>query len=28
MRELDPEPIERALDGEAGPGGARAKIRR
>jgi ribosome-associated protein len=28
MRELDPEPIEQALDREAGPGGARAKIRR
>jgi ribosome-associated protein len=28
MRELDPEPIEQALDSEAGSGGARAKIRR
>jgi hypothetical protein len=28
MRELDPEPIEQALEREAGPGGARAKIRR
>ncbi len=28
MRELDPEPIEQALALAAGPGGARAKIRR
>ena len=28
MRELDPQPIERALDPAAGPGGARAKIPR
>jgi ribosome-associated protein len=28
MRELDPEPIERALERAAGAGGARGKIRR
>jgi ribosome-associated protein len=28
MRELDPEPIERALELAAGPGGTRGKIRR
>ncbi|HEV7432893.1 MAG TPA: ribosome biogenesis factor YjgA [Steroidobacteraceae bacterium] len=28
MRELDPEPIERALELAAGPGGTRGKMRR